>query len=229
MTYTLHIGNKNYSSWSLRPWVIMKELNIPFTEVVHPFGDQDNWRDYEQQTGARLVPCLQHSGFTVWDSLAIIEYLAELHAGVWPENPGARAWARSVAAEMHSGFMTLRSLCSMNCGVRATLKEIPSALDADLARVELLWQEGLNKFGGPFLAGDAFSAVDAFYAPLAFRLVTYGLTMSPVATQYYQGILATRSMQAWYRDALAETFRDQPHDDEMQQLATITEDLRASS
>ena len=123
------------------------------------------------------VPCLVDEGWAVWDSLAIVEYLAERHHGVWPVEAKARAWARSAAAEMHSSFTALRNLCPMSCGLRVEPFAMPDALKHDLFRLDDLWNDGLTRFGGPFLAGDHFTAVDAFFAPVAFRAQSYGLSL----------------------------------------------------
>jgi glutathione S-transferase len=224
--YELYIANKNYSSWSLRPWVLMRERGIPFTERLVPFGDPA-WRDFRTISPSGRVPCLIDGETIVWDSLAILEYLAERHDGVWPKDPVARAFARSAAAEMHSGFAELRNRCSMSCGVRMRLKERTAALDRDLARLDTLWSEGLRRFGGAFLAGSAFTAADAFYAPVAFRVQTYGLPIaSAPARGYLERLLALPAMQSWYADALAERFRDEPHELEIAELCTMVEDLR---
>jgi glutathione S-transferase len=225
--YELYIANKNYSSWSLRPWVLMRELEIAFREHLVPFGQEASWHNYRKISPSGKVPCLIDGDTVVWDSLAIAEYLAERHAAVWPVRVGARAWARSAAAEMHSGFTELRGRCSMSCGVRVRLKDFPAALESDLARLGALWNDGLRRFGGPFLAGDAFTAVDAFYAPVAFRLQSYGLSLDPAAAAYAERLLNTRAMREWYVDALEETLRDLPHDDEVSQAGQVLEDLRA--
>ncbi len=225
--YTLYIGNQNYSSWSLRPWVLMRELGIAFQERKLRFGDAPSWERYRRVCPSGKVPCLIDADRTVWDSLAIVEYLAENHDGVWPQDPEARAWARSAAAEMHSGFTELRSRCSNSCGIRARLKEFPPALEREIARLGTLWNDGLRKFGGPFLGGQAFTAADAFYAPVAFRIQTYGLSLDATCMAYVERLLALPSMREWYAAALAETWRDLPHDAEIEQRATITEDLRA--
>jgi glutathione S-transferase len=225
--YELYIANKNYSSWSLRPWVLMRELEIAFREHLVPFGEEASWHNYRKISPSGKVPCLIDGETVVWDSLAIAEYLAERHAAVWPVRVGARAWARSAAAEMHSGFTELRGRCSMSCGVRVRLKDFPAALASDLARLGALWNDGLRRFGGPFLAGDAFTAVDAFYAPVAFRIQSYGLSLDPAAAAYADRLLNTRAMREWYADALEETLRDPPHDDEISQVGEVLEDLRA--
>jgi glutathione S-transferase len=224
--YELYIANKNYSSWSLRPWVLMRELQIPFMEHMLPFGQASSWDAYRMISPSGKVPCLIDGETIVWDSLAIAEYLAERHDAVWPTDRSARAWARSASAEMHSGFSELRNRCSMTCGVLIRLKEFPQALDRDIARLGALWKDGLRRFGGPFLAGDAFTAVDAFFAPVAFRIHSYGLTLDSAAAAYGVRLLSLPSMKDWYADALREKFRDQPHEDEMLQMGTVLEDLR---
>ena len=224
--YTLHIGNKNYSSWSLRPWVLMSALGIPFQERLHVFGPTFAAKT-EAKSPSGKVPCLDDNGRIVWDSLAIAEYLADRHAGVWPTDADARAWARSAAAEMHSSFQGLRNVCSMNCGIRVKLHSQPEDLKRDLARLAELWGEGLRRFGGPFLAGDTFSAVDAFFCPVAFRVQSYGLELPKHAKDYVDRLLALPWMQRWYEAGVAETWRDPPHEAEIAQFGRITEDFRA--
>jgi glutathione S-transferase len=224
--YDLFIGNKNYSSWSLRPWLLLRELAIPFRERQVIFStNNESFREFSP-TGK--VPCLVDGETTVWDSLAITEYLAERHAGVWPAEARARAWARSAAAEMHSGFNGLRNTCTMNCGIRVQLTHIDDALKRDLGRLEELWADGIGRFGGPFLAGPRFCAVDAFYAPVAFRLQTYEPPIGSAARRYAAHLLALASMQQWYSAALAETWRDEPHEAEARGLGQWTADLRAT-
>ena len=195
--YTLYIANKNYSSWSLRPWVLMRELEIAFEERLVPFEGSGSWSTFKTFSPSGKVPCLVHGQNTIWDSLSICEYLAEAHPAVWPGEMSARAWARSAAAEMHSGFFALRENCSMSCGVRVRLHETSDALTRDLQRLDELWTEGLKRFGGPFLAGVSFSAVDAFFAPVAFRIQTYGLTVGDSAASYVPRLLSLPSMQEW--------------------------------
>jgi glutathione S-transferase len=224
--YRLYIANKNYSSWSLRPWVLMSELGIEFTEQLVPFGDAASWTSYCKISPAGKVPCLANDGSIVWDSLAITEYLAERHAGVWPTDSHARAWARSAAAEMHSGFSELRHRCAMSCGVRIRLHESTPGFERDLARLSELWSDGLHRFGGPFLAGESFSAADAFFAPVAFRVQTYALAVEGTAARYVALLLNLRSMRRWYAEALEETFRDEPHEREIAQMGVVLQDLR---
>ena len=223
--YTLHIGNKNYSSWSLRPWILMTELGIPFTERQHVFGATFAAKT-EAKSPAGLVPCLHDGRRVVWDSLAIAEYLADRHAGVWPADADARAWARSAAAEMHSGFAMLRKVCSMNCGIRVRLDKVPEGLERDVVRLEELWNDGFDRFGGPFLAGASFGGVDAFFCPVAFRVQSYGLDLPPPADAYVKRLLALPGMKRWYEAALAEPWRDLPHEDEITAYGKIVKDLR---
>ncbi len=224
--YTLHIANKNYSSWSLRPWLVLSALKIPFEEKIHPFPENGVWDLYRTFSPSGKVPCLQDGDLVVWDSLAIVEYLAEQHEHVWPSNKTARAWARCAAAEMHSGFQTLRNNCGMSCGVRIELQQISPALQKDISRIDELWNEGLAKFGGPFLAGDKFSAVDAFFAPVVFRAQTYQLPMSTSASNYMEMILALPAMRAWYDAALLETWREPAHEQEVLDAGKLLADLR---
>ena len=221
--YALYIGNKNYSSWSLRPWVLLKELGIAFEERQVVFGS-DVFTEFSP-TGK--VPCLVDGQTTVWDSLAITEYVGERHANVWPAEAAARAWARSAAAEMHSGYSTLRDICTMNCGIRVKLKTVSPALQRDLSRLEELWADGLARFGGPFLTGTRFCAVDAFFAPVAFRIQTYEPPINSAARRYAAQLLALPAMKDWYAAALTETWRDEPHEAEARTVGEWTADHRA--
>lgn len=222
---TLHIANKNYSSWSLRPWILMRELGIAFEERMHVFGQGE---DFTSVSPSAKLPCLHEGELVVWDSLAIVETLAETHPGVWPSDRAARAWARAATAEMHSGFAALRQHCSMSCGVRIRLHAHPPALARDLARVDALWSEGLARFGGPYLAGPAFTALDAFFAPVVFRVQTYGLALSQPAMAYVAHMLALPTMQRWYAEALAEPWRDEMHELELREAGEWLADHRTS-
>lgn len=221
----LHIANKNYSSWSLRPWVLLSELEVPFDERMHVFGEGSNWDSFRAFSPNGRVPCLHDGDTLVWDSLAITEYLAERYPA-WPRDLVARSWARSAAAEMHAGFPALRTQCSMTCGQRVRLNAVGAALAADVARIDEVWSEGLRRFGGPFLAGDRFGGADAFYAPVAFRVQTYGLALGSASTAYVERMLALPSMQRWYAEALAETWRDASHERDIASVGTVTEDRR---
>ncbi len=224
--YTLYIANKNYSSWSLRPWVLMRELGIEFEERLVPFAPVSNWESFRKFSPNGKVPCLVDGDQAIWDSLAITEYLAERHDGVWPTDATARAWARCASAEMHSGFTALRERCSMSCGIRVRLNEISDELQRDIDRIVELWQEGLSRFGGPFLSGSAFTAADAFYAPVAFRAQTYDLKLGPEAQSYAKRLIDLLSMKRWYADALAEPWREEAHEHYVSQRGTIVQDLR---
>jgi len=226
--YTLHIGNKNYSSWSVRPWVLLTELGIPFHERLHVFGPHFTARS-EGGSPTNKVPCLHDGDRIIWDSLAIAEYVAERRPGVWPRDDTARAWARSASAEMHSSFGTLREICSMYCGLRIQLH--PHSLEAlkpDLTRLVELWDDGLKRFGGPFLAGKSFGAVDAFFCPVAFRVQTYDLKLPEASMAYAKRLLELDSMKKWYDAALKETTRDSPHEVDIPKHGKIVKDLRAS-
>jgi glutathione S-transferase len=224
----LHIANKNYSSWSLRPWVLMTHLGLPFEECLHPFPMGGGPSGFEAFSPSGKVPVLVDGVNTMWDSLAIAEYLAEQHPQVWPCDPAARAWARSAAAEMHSGFGSLRNTCPMSCGVRVNLHQpLPSGLQSDLQRLQALWTEGLQRFGGPFLAGAQFSAVDAFFCPVAFRVQTYALPLSDACMTYVHKLLALPAMQTWYAAALQEPWIEPAHDAEALSLGRLLLDLRA--
>ena len=223
--YELYIGNKNYSSWSLRPWVLMKQLGIAFQERLVPFSAGSSWEAFRSFSPTGKVPCLVDGDIKVWDSLAIAEYLAE-RTDVWPKDTAARAWARSAAAEMHSGFESLRGQCGMNCGVRVKLRPGHEGLQRDAARIDELWAEGLGRFGGPFLAGDRFTAADAFFAPVAFRIQTYNIAVAPRSLDYATRVLKLPAMQAWYAAALAERWREPAHEAEVKAAGELLEDLR---
>ena len=214
----LAIGNKNYSSWSMRPWVLMRQFNIPFDELMIPFDGFDAGSAFKQAI-TRLspvgrVPVLLHGDLVVWDTLAIAEYLAEYatenfpeHA-LWPRDQAARARARSLCAEMHSGFGALRSACPMN--IEAALPEVgqrvlaeQAAVVADLARITGMWQAALAASGGPFLFG-AYSIADAYFAPVAARLRTYALPLPAGLAAYVERLWASPGVAAWVQGALAE-------------------------
>ena len=225
--FDLYIANKNYSSWSLRPWVLLSELGIPFREVLVPFGGPTNPDAFRGFSPTGKVPCLVDGAITVWDSLSITEYVGERHTGVWPAEAAPRAWARSAAAEMHSGFQALRNTCGMNCGIRVQLHSVDVPLKRDLGRIEELWADGIDRFGGPFLTGSRFCAADAFFAPVAFRIRSYDPPIGAAARRYAAQLLALPSMQRWYDAGLAETWRDEEHDAEARAAGTWLSDLRA--
>jgi glutathione S-transferase len=226
--YTLTIANKNYSSWSLRPWVLLKVLEIPFTERLLPFDDEAAWEQFRSVLPNGKVPTLEAGVILVWESLSIVETLAEAHPEVWPKDKVARAWARSAAAEMHSGFHVLRTICSMNCGVRIRLNEVSSELQKDLSRLQTIWTEGLTRFGGPYLAGKEFTAVDAFFAPVTFRVQTYQLKLDEVSMAYVKRMLDLPAMQEWYEDALKEPWREIAHEEDSRAHGILVQDLRTT-
>ena len=211
MALQLVIGNKNYSSWSMRPWVLMRALDIPFEETKLRFDFRDN-SPFRQAVArvspAGTVPVLLDDGFSVWDTLAIAEYLAERFPGVWPTDAQARARARSLCAEMHSGFGPLRNHCPMN--IEASLPEVGAKVWAEqddvrrnVARIESMWAEALQGSGGPFLFG-AFGAVDAYFAPVCMRLRGYALPVSATTQAYVERVAAAPGVRDWIADALAE-------------------------
>ena len=209
----LVIGNKNYSSWSMRPWVLLNQMGIAFEEhkLRFDFTPGSAYRKAVASVNpSGLVPVLLDEGFAVWDTLAIAEYLHDKFpaARVWPEDRLQRARARSVSAEMHSGFGDLRKHCPMNIeahlpDVGARLWSEHEALRANVARLQALWSDALKASGGPFLFGR-FCAADAMFAPVCTRLLTYGLPMSEVAEGYVQRVCAAPGVAAWIKDARAE-------------------------
>jgi glutathione S-transferase len=210
----LYIGNKNYSSWSMRPWVLLTQAGIAFEEVkirFDAFTTESQFKtELARHTPAGRVPVLVDEGFAVWDTLAIAEYLAERHLEkrLWPADLRARARARSVCAEMHSGFGALRSHFPMN--VEARLPEIgarvlaeQAGVRADLARIVQMWSELLGEHGGPLLFGG-FSIADAYFAPVVMRLLTYGVPVPAEISAYMARVQALPGVAAWVKDALAE-------------------------
>lgn len=198
MPYTLFIGEKNYSSWSARPWILLTQAGIPFTErLVSLQPDAGKAARFAALPGGR-VPVLEDGGVRVWDSLAIAEYLAERHPGLWPADPRARAWARSICAEMHGGFAALRAGMSMDVRARRPQRLRSDAVKADIARIAALWTETRRAFGagGPLLFGT-FTIADAYYAPVAFRFRTYGVAPGGEASAYAQALLSLPAVRAW--------------------------------
>ena len=215
----LYIGNKNYSSWSMRPWVLMREAGIPFEEKPVRFDSFEPGSQFKRQiqtvTPVGKVPVLADRGMMIWDSLAIAEYLAEKFPSkhLWPQNDAARARARSVTAEMHSGFTALRSACPMNIEARlpevgALLWRDNAAVRADVQRLVQMWGELLEHHGGPMLFGS-FTIADAFYAPVCMRLATYALPLPEPIAAYVQRVRELPGVKAWIDGALAEAdFRE---------------------
>jgi glutathione S-transferase len=205
----------------------MTHLEIEFEERLVPFADAGSWEKFRAFSPTGLVPCLIDHDVTVWESLAIIEYLAERHPEIWPQDPRARAWARSAAAEMHAGFGAIRNRCPMTVGLTIELKEFHTDLTQDLTRLVELWTQGLSQFAGPFLAGSRFTAVDAFFAPVVFRANTYQLPLDEPTQDYADCILNLPSMQRWYGKACAETWREASHEEEIRDLGRWVEDRRS--
>lgn len=224
--YQLYIANKNYSSWSLRPWVLMTALELEFEEKLQVFESDNNFAAFRTFSPSGTVPCLVDDETVVWDSLAIVEYLAERHNGVWPEVADARAFARSAAAEMHSSFSHLRSICPMNCAIKVRMRGFPAGLAKDISRVDEIWQEALTRFGGPFLAGEGFTALDAFYAPVVFRVNSYQLPVSAASLAWCDTMLRLPAMKAWDAAAIAEPWQEPAHEEEARQVGEIIEDRR---
>ena len=225
MSYTLITANRNYSSWSLRPWVLMTALGIPFTNRLEPFAKPDNYDDFRAFSPTGQVPLLLDGDRTVWDSLGITLYLADRHPQVWPQGEAARAFAQAIVAEMHGGFGALRNDCTMNVGVRVMLRPMSPALQRNVARLREIFEEGPARFGGPWLAGPDFTAADAFYAPVAFRIRTYGLDVG-AGQAWVDQVLAHPAMRQWEAEALAETWREESHEAELAAAGTITADYR---
>ncbi|MCY1670111.1 glutathione S-transferase family protein [Novosphingobium sp. SL115] len=225
MAYELITANRNYSSWSLRPWVLMKAMGIAFDDRIEPFTKPANYDDFRAFSPTGQVPVLVDGARTVWDSLGITLYLAERHPGVWPTDEAARAFAMCAVTEMHGGFSALRNDCTMNVGVRVEPKPMSAALMRDVGRVREIFEQGLENFGGPWLAGHAFTALDAFFAPVAFRIRTYGLGMG-AGQAWVDHVLAHPAMQEWEAQALAETWREEGHEAELAACGEIVADYR---
>ena len=205
--YTLYVGNKNYSSWSLRGWLATKLSGAPFKEVAVALSSEGTLNPaFRPFSPTMRVPCLHDGATVVWDSLSIAEYLAERHSGMWPADAVARAWARSICAEMHSGFSSLRNEMPMCIRERVDIRPWSPGLEGDIGRVTEIWNESRRRFGsgGPYLCG-AFSVPDAFYAPVAFRFRTYGVAPGGDAGTYLQALLSHPSVREWEAAALQET------------------------
>jgi glutathione S-transferase len=226
VTYTLITANRNYSSWSLRPWLLMKALDIPFEDRLEPFRQDVNYEEFRSFSPTGQVPVLLHEGRTIHDSLGIALYLAERYERIWPKDVDARAWAMCAAAEMHSGFAALRNDCTMNVGVRVKPRPMSDALKANIARIRELFEEGLARFGGRYLAGAEFTAVDAFFAPVAYRVRTYGLDVG-AGQVWVDHIIAHPAMQQWEAEALKEEWREVGHEEELQACGEVIADYRA--
>jgi glutathione S-transferase len=209
---TLVIGNKNYSSWSMRPWLAMRGLGLPFEELQLKFESAAWRRDISRLSPSGLVPVLWEGapgeGFATWDTLAIVERLHELfpERGLWPREARARARARSLCAEMHAGFRALRNAMPMNLRGRHPGKGMNPEVAKDIARIAALWTDTKKAYGhgGPFLFGG-FSAADAYFAPVATRFVTYGVELAEPVRGYQQALLAAPAVREWMAEGVKET------------------------
>ncbi|MGB3878730.1 MAG: glutathione S-transferase family protein [Shinella zoogloeoides] len=201
----LYVGNKNYSSWSFRPWIAMAAADVPFTDRVIPFDFAAGNPEIRKVSPTGRVPLLQHGDVKVWESLAIIEYVAELFpdAGIWPSDRVARAEARAISMEMLSGFRALRNACPMNIRRTPGSIDLADGVTEDVARIETIWKDALARSGGPFLFGG-FSAADAMYAPVVNRLEIYRLTRDEAILAYMARMKAHPAWQRWQAAALAE-------------------------
>lgn len=201
----LYVGNKNYSSWSFRPWIALEAAGVSFTDRVIPFDFAAGNPEFRKISPTGRVPVLHHGEVRVWESLAIIEYAADLFpdAGIWPKDRALRAEARAISMEMLSGFGALRNACPMNIRRKPGAIDLPEGVRDDVARIETLWKAALACSGGPFLFG-AFSAADAMYAPVVNRLEVYCLTQDEVVLAYMARVKAHPAWQKWQAAALAE-------------------------
>ena len=209
MTLKLIIGNKNYSSWSMRPWIAMKAAGIPFDETVISLYVEGSEAQIREHSPAGKVPILIDGDVRVWESLAILEYLAEKFpaARLWPSDPAARAHARAISTEMHAGFVPLRQQCGMNMWRPPAKRDLSADAQANVARIQEIWTDARTRFGagGPFLFGK-FSAADAMYAPIVSRFETYAIDVSAPVAAYMQAMIALPAWQEWRRAALQETW-----------------------
>ena len=214
--FDLYIGNKNYSSWSLRAWLLLKHFSIPFREHMVSVAGRDYNPVLKPLAGNARVPSLHEDGFQVWESIAIAEFLAERYPAMWPADARARARARSISAEMHAGFVPLRTAMPMNLKFKLKGKPASAEVQRDIDRVIEIWEEARTQFAttdGPYLFG-AFSVADAMFAPLAWRLHIYNVTLPPLAASYRDTMLAHPAMREWYADALLES-EAHPHYDRL--------------
>ena len=204
---TLYVGNKNYSSWSLRPWLALEACGVPFEDVVIPFDFSAGNPKFKEISPTGRVPVLHHGDIRVWESLAIIEYAAELfpEAGLWPEDAAERAVARSYSMEMLSGFRALRNACPMNIRREKRAIDLPDGVMDDVERIETIWREAVARSGGPFLFGR-FTAADAMFAPVVSRFEVYELTRKQSSLEYMDAVKTHPAFRKWQEAALNESW-----------------------
>lgn len=211
---TLAVGNKNYSSWSLRAWLALKHLGVEFTEVVIPLDQPGTHEQIDRYGPSGRLPALRAGELVVWDSLAICEYAAELTGRGWPRATEARALARSIAAEMHAGFPNLRALWPMNARARNRRTAMTAALAADIERIDEIWNDCRHRFGsgGPWLFGPDYSIADAMYAPVVSRFCTYGVPCDQTCADYSEAVWSLPAFQEWLAAARKETYPAPDHE-----------------
>lgn len=205
--FDLYIGNKNYSSWSLRPWLLMKHFGLPFNEHMVSVAGRDYNAALKPLAGNARVPSLHEEGFQVWESIAIAEFLAERHPAMWPADARARARARSISAEMHAGFVHLRTAMPMNLKLKLKGKPPTPEVQRDIDRIVEIWQDARTQFAtadGPYLFGG-FTAADAMFSPIVWRFHVYNVELPPVAAAYRDIMLAHPAMIEWYEAGIRES------------------------
>ena len=205
MSYSLVIGNKNYSSWSLRPWLLMQHLELDFTEIKVPLYQSNSKQQLLAHSPVGQVPVLKTEAVTIWDSLAICEFLAEQHPNCWPQQADQRAAARAISCEMHSGFSQIRNRLPMNCRLKTTVKLESEPLKQEIDRVLSIWQSQRQQYSdaGDFLFGE-FCIADCMYAPVVLRFESYGIPVEQIHRDYMDAILALPAMQTWVAEGIQE-------------------------
>ena len=201
----LVIGTKNYSSWSLRAWLLLAHHRLDFEEILEPLSGPDLSKRLAVHSPSARVPVLIDGKQHIWDSLAICEYTSEQHlnGNGWPVDPAARAFGRSITAEMHSGFTDLRNHLPMNCRARRKIS-IDQKTQRDIDRIQAIWQECYERFGGPYLLGD-FSIADSFFAPVAMRFITYQVSLEPASKRFIEQLLENHAMKDWLNSSFNDT------------------------
>lgn len=204
----LIIGNKNYSSWSLRPWLLLKYFNIPFSEIRIPLYAENSKSAILEYSASGFVPALEVGELSIWDSMSIIEYTADEHPElpIWPQDKSARVLARNISNEMHSGFFAIRNTLPMNCRTNMVYGDITPELQKDIDRIKAIWTQcrALYESKGPFLFGE-FTAADAMFAPVVLRFNSYGIAVGEVEAAYMDSVLSVPALQQWIKEGVAET------------------------